>query len=332
MMAEALGVSNAAVQNLLTAYMIAIAVGQLICGPLSDRYGRRPVMIAGTVLYCFGGLATSFTTDIDMLTLWRVVQGLGAAACMAMGRSIVNDVYERSEAARQMSAISMMLAIAPALSMVFGGIIAETAGWQATMALLSGVGALMFVAALYLVTETNQQPVSSINLRSLASAYRSVLSNPLFLCWTLASGMQIGAFFVLNGVLAYQYQRNGYSMTEFGLWFALTPLSYLVGNSFNRSWFVARGIERAAFIGCSLSLVSMLALFLYASVRHDSCAVTGAAMCCVRIQQWHYCCQHHYRCDICPEPSCGYRLWNYWGVANGSGWDCRGYYCCTGWG
>ena len=261
MMADALGVSNAAVQNLLTVYMIAIAVGQLISGPLSDRYGRRPVMIAGTVLYCFGGLATSFSTDIDMLTLWRVIQGVGAAACMAMSRAIVNDVYERSEAARQMSAISMMLAIAPALSMVFGGIIAETAGWQATMALLSGVGALIFVAALYLVTETNQQPISSINLRSLVSAYRSVLSNPLFLCWTLASGMQIGAFFVLNGVLAYQYQRNGYSMAEFGLWFALTPLSYLVGNSFNRSWFVARGIERAAFIGCSLSLVSMLALF-----------------------------------------------------------------------
>ena len=260
-MAESLGVSTAAVQGLLTAYLIAIAVGQLVCGPISDRYGRRPVMIGGTILYCLGGLATSLTTDIDFLTLWRVVQGLGAAACMAMGRAIVNDVYERSEAARQMSTISMVLAIAPALSMVFGGIIAEAAGWQATMALLSGIGALVFVAAWYLVTETNQHRVSAISLRSLFTAYRSVLSNPLFLCWTLTSGMQIGVFFVLNSVLAYQYSRHGYSMAEFGLWFALTPFSYLIGNSFNRSWFVARGIERAAFIGCSLSLASMLSLF-----------------------------------------------------------------------
>ncbi len=261
MMAEQLGVSNADVQRLLTAYLIAIAVGQLVCGPVSDRYGRRPVMIVGTILYCLGGLATSFSINIDLLTLWRVIQGFGAAACMAMGRAIVNDVYERSEAARQMSAISMVLAVAPALSMVFGGIIADTAGWQATMALLSGVGVLIFVAAWHLVTETNQHLVASISLRSLFSAYRSVLSNPLFLCWTLSSGMQIGAFFVLNGVLAYQYQRHGYSMAEFGMWFALTPLSYLVGNSFNRSWFVARGIERAAFIGCSLSLTSMLVMY-----------------------------------------------------------------------
>ncbi|MDC0434833.1 multidrug effflux MFS transporter [bacterium] len=260
MMAESLGVSDAAVQSLLTAYLIAIAVGQLVCGPISDRFGRRPVMLVGTILYCLGGLATSLTADIDFLTLWRVVQGLGAAACMSMGRAIVNDVYERSEAARQMSTISMVLAIAPALSMVFGGIIADAAGWQATMALLSGTGALAFFATWTLVTETNQHPVTAVSLRSLFSAYRSVLSNSLFVYWTITSGMQIGVFFVLNGVLAYQYARHGYSMAEFGLWFALTPLSYLIGNSFNRSWFVARGIERAAFIGCSLSLVSMLAM------------------------------------------------------------------------
>ena len=261
-MAEELSVSDAAVQQLLTAYLIAIAVGQLVCGPVSDRYGRRPVMIGGTLLYCAGGLATSLTTDIELLTLWRVMQGLGAAACMAMGRAIVNDVYERSEAARQMSMISMVLALAPALSMVFGGVIAEAAGWQATMSLLTIVGAVVFVAAWFLVTETNQQRIANINLRALFLAHRSVLSNPLFLCWALSSGMQIGIFFVLNGVLAYQYERHGYSMAEFGMWFALTPLSYLVGNSFNRSWFIARGIERAAFIGCSLSLVSMLALFI----------------------------------------------------------------------
>ena len=260
-MAEALSVSDTAVQRLLTAYLIAIAIGQLVCGPISDRYGRRPVMIAGTVLFCLAGLAAAFTTNIDALTFWRVAQGAGGAACMSMGRAIVNDVYERSEAARQMSAISMVLAIAPALSIIFGGVIAETAGWQATMALLSGIGAIVFVFACFLVSETNRNLTASISLSSLSAAYRSVLTNPLFLSWTLGSGMQIGAFFVLNGVLAYQYQRHGYSMTEFGLWFALTPLSYLVGNYFNRSFFVARGIERAALIGCLLSLVSMVAMF-----------------------------------------------------------------------
>lgn len=280
LIADDLNVSNDAVQQLLTAYLLAIAIGQLISGPVSDRFGRRPVMLAGAMLYCFGGLGSFLGKEIGVLILWRVLQGLGAAACMAMVRSIVNDVYERSDAARQMSTISMVLAIAPALSMIFGGVVAVAAGWQATMAILSAVGLLVFIAAFYLVSETNHNRTSGINLHSLFVAHCEVLANRMFVLWTLASGMQIGIFFVLNGVLAYQYQRHGYSMAEFGLWFSLTPLGYLVGNSLNRSWFVAKGIERAAFTGCFLSVISMLALFItqYMGMTH---ALSLALPCCL---------------------------------------------------
>lgn len=257
-----LGVSSSAVQQLLTVYMIALAIGQLICGPLSDRFGRRPIMLSGAVLYSAAGLATVFSNSIDVLTLLRIVQGFGAAACMAMGRAIVNDAFEREEAARQMSTISIVLAIAPALSIAFGGILAERAGWKGTMTLLTVCGVVMFISAYYLAVETNLKRLATINMGSVASAYREVLRNKLFVCWTVSSGMQIGIFFCLNGLLAYQYQRNGYSLAEFGFWFALTPLCYLIGNSCNRIWFVRRGIERAAMIGCSLSLVAVIALFV----------------------------------------------------------------------
>lgn len=280
LIAEDLSVSSAAVQQLLTVYMVAVAVGQLVCGPISDRFGRRPVMLSGTVLFCLGGLATASTSDITLVTLFRIIQGLGAAACMAMGRAIVNDVYERNEAARQMSTISMVLAIAPALSVAFGGFLAAFAGWQGTMVLLSIVGAILFIAAWFLAIETNHNPVSSIHVRSLLAAHRTVLGKGLFLCWTLSSGMQVGVFFVLNGVLAYQYQRHGYSLSEFGLWFALTPLSYLLGNSLNRSWFVARGIERAALIGCCLSLLAMIAMFITQSLGYTH-ALSLALPCCL---------------------------------------------------
>lgn len=256
-----LGVSSGAVQQLLTAYMVALAVGQLIYGPLSDRLGRRPVMLSGAVLYCVGGLGCAWSSDIDWLIWLRIVQGLGAAACTAMGRAIVNDVFERSEAARQMSTISIVLAIAPALSIAFGGVLAQRVGWQGTMMLLAISGIVIFVAAWYLALETHHNRLAKIDLRTVASAYSAVLSNKLFVCWTLSSGMQIGIFFSLNGFLPYQYQRHGYSLSEFGLWFALTPLFYLIGNSANRSWFVVRGIERASMLGCSLSLVAVSALF-----------------------------------------------------------------------
>ena len=256
-----LGVSSSAVQQLLTVYMIALAVGQLIFGSLSDRFGRRPILLLGAVMYTAGCILATFSTDITLLIVLRALQGLGAAACTSMSRAMVNDVYERSEAARQLSAIAIALAVAPALSLIFGGFIAETAGWQGTMALLTIAGILVTAMAYAKGNETHLQPETSINVGSIASAYKSVLRNREFLAWTLSCGMQVGIFFSFNGFLAYQYQRHGYSLAEFGIWFSLVPLSYILGNSCNRKWFVARGIERAAMVGCCLSLAATILLF-----------------------------------------------------------------------
>ncbi len=257
-----LTVSSEAVQQLLSVYMIVLAIGQLVYGPVSDRVGRRPVLLFGALLFSLAGIAAMFTQSIGQLIVLRGIQGFGAAACMAMGRAIVNDVFDREEAARQMSAISMVLAIAPALSLVFGGVLAQTAGWKGAMALLAISGVVVFGSGIRLVTETNLDRISKINMRSVFTAYRTVLSNKLFLAWAMAGGMQIGIFFSLNGFLAYQFQRHGYSMAEFGMWFALTPLSYILGNTANRNYFVKRGIERAALIGCLLSLIAMVSLFV----------------------------------------------------------------------
>jgi len=237
-------------------------VGQLIYGPISDRVGRRPILLIGAALFSVAGTMAMFTQDITLLVLLRAVQGLGAAACMAMGRAIVNDVFERQEAARQMSTISMILSIAPAMSMAFGGILAESTGWKGTMALLAASGVVVFASGYGLLSETNLHRVSKINVGSVLKAYKHVLSSPVFLGWTMAGGMQIGIFFSLNAFLAYQYQRNGYTMSEFGLWFALTPISHLIGNTANRNWFVKKGIERAAMIGCVLSFIAVTALFI----------------------------------------------------------------------
>ena len=256
-----LAVSDEAVQLLLTAYLIALAVGQLFCGPVSDRTGRRPIMLVGALLFSIAGTAAMFTQSIGLLVVLRFLQGFGAAACMAMGRAIVNDVYTRDDAARQMSTISMVLAIAPALSLAFGGVLAEATGWQGVMAVLSISGVAVLACAYFLANESNLNRFDTLNLRSVFTAYSVVLKNKVFLCWTMAGGMQIGIFFSLNAFLAYQYQRHGYSMAEFGLWFALTPLFYIIGTTLNRVWFVSRGIERAALLGCMISLLSIIMLY-----------------------------------------------------------------------
>jgi len=265
-----LGVSSSAVQQLLTVYMIALAAGQLIFGSLSDRFGRRPILLLGAVMYSVGCILAMFSSDIKLLILLRALQGLGAAACTSMSRAMVNDVYERSDAARQLSAIAIALAVAPALSLIFGGFVAESAGWQGTMALLSIAGILVTVLAFAKGNETHLSRDSAINIRSITVAYKKVLSNQEFLAWTLSCGMQVGIFFSFNGFLAYQYQRHGYTLAEFGIWFSLVPISYIIGNSCNRKWFVARGIERAALVGCCISLFATLLLFFTQAIGMSS--------------------------------------------------------------
>jgi len=251
-----------AVQQLLTVYMIAVAAGQLFYGTLSDRIGRRPILLFGASLLGVGALCAAFSQTIESLTLFRIIQGLGAAACMAMGRAIINDCFSRSDAARYMSTVSTILALAPAASMAFGGVLVSFAGWESTMVFLALTGALVLVLTITIVEETNLSLIPKINVKSVISAYGYVLRRPIFVGFAVVSGMQIGMFFAMNGFLPYQYQRMGYSTTEFGLWFSLTPISYLIGNTCNRVYFVSRGIERAAMIGCVLTLISAVSMLV----------------------------------------------------------------------
>lgn len=275
-----LAVSGKAVQQLLTVFLIALAIGQLVCGPLSDRVGRRPVLLVGALLFSVAGCLAMFTQSIELLIALRFVQGLGASACMSMGRTIVNDVYARDDAARQMSTISTVLAIAPALSLAFGGVLAEYAGWKGTMAILVVAGTTVFYSALKLLVETNLNLLPSLNFKTVFKAYATLVSNTQFVAWAMAGGMQIGIFFSLNAFLAYQYQRNGYSMAEFGFWFALTPVSYILGNALNRFWFVSRGIELAAFVGCMVSMVGIVALYITQAMGLAH-ALSLAIPCCI---------------------------------------------------
>ncbi len=256
-----MGSSSAAVQMLLTAYLVALAAGQLVYGTVSDCLGRRPVLLFGATIYSLGGFIAIFAESIEALTLYRILQGVGAAACLAMGRAIINDCFERQDAARSMATAQTIMAIVPVLALTLGGVLAEWGGWQSTMAIIGLAGVVVLLVAILTLKETNLRRVKSINLTNLASAYRVVLKSPIYLCYALTNGMQIGMFLSMLGFLPYQYERLGVLPAEFGIWFALTPLSFIIGNIVNRYYFINRGIERAATLGCILTLVSVLAMY-----------------------------------------------------------------------
>lgn len=256
------------VQLLLTFYLAMLAIGQLIIGPLSDVYGRRVFFRLGAFFIALGGFLSLFFTDITLLILCRSLQGLGAAACISMGRAMLNDHFSKDEASKAMATVQTIQAVVPMLALSFGGTIVFLAGWQGVMALIMGAGVILFFGSLLFMPETHPSTGERLNFVKVKNSYHAVLTNVLFLNFMCVSAMQVGAFFTLNAFIPYAYKEIGVSTIAFGFYFAMTPLGYMVGNLFNRLYMVKRGIEFTALVGCALSILS-IAFIIFMQMTGD---------------------------------------------------------------
>lgn len=248
------------VQLIITVYVATLAIAQLIFGPVSDRHGRRPVLITGATLILIGGLLSLLVQSIEGYIIARAIQGVGAAACLAMARTIINDCFERQEAAKAMSAVQTVQAVVPMMSILIGGVLAEYTQWHGANTAITIAGVALLIGALWFIQESHFDRIPSIKPKPIINAYMQVLRNRLFLAFAMTSGMQVGMFIALNGFLPFQYERLGISPMAFGFWFVLTPISYFTGNLLNRLFFVKRGIEKVSIIGTYLTLTSIICM------------------------------------------------------------------------
>src|SRR4051794_5043621 len=171
------GDSAARVQLVLSLYLAGIAAGQLVYGPLSDRFGRRPVLIAGLALFLFGTLLCGLAPSLEFLVAGRVLQGVGACAGVVLARAIIRDVYEREAAARGLALVMMAMTLAPAISPAFGAYLTEWVDWRAIFVLLGLLGAAVFLAVVTRLGETNRTR-SRLDLAGMAGAPASLLRSP----------------------------------------------------------------------------------------------------------------------------------------------------------
>ena len=128
-----LNISFSDTQLILTLYFIFLACGQILSGPFSDKYGRKPILLLGALIYSISAFLASFSSSIEILLFLRCIQGFGAAACLSVGRTILSDCFEIKEAANQMSKMTAIMAIIPILCYIFGGFLAEFLGWRANL-------------------------------------------------------------------------------------------------------------------------------------------------------------------------------------------------------
>ena len=248
-------------QLVLSSFMLSVAISQLISGSLSDRFGRKKILLGGSVIFIIGGIGALLSTTIDMLIGFRILQGAGAAACMTMGRVIVNDVYQGTEAARKLSIVSSAQAIVPALGFAFGGLIAEFIGWRGSIGIMV-MGALLIAVMSHLfIDESRRGDPVLFQPASLIAAYLALLKTSGVMLHGLTSGLAVGMFFAMGGAMPYEFDRMGIGPLEYGLFFAMTSVGYILGNFINGLLVGRVGVVRMAYVGSLLTvLVPMLML------------------------------------------------------------------------
>ena len=255
-------ISAEMVQLVLTYYMFAAGIGQLISGTLSDRFGRRPILLAGGLLFSLSSLLSIFSPSIFPLLFLRVIQGLGAAACMSMARVIVTDSYEKTEAAKKLSLLTAITVIFPLISLILGGFIAETIGWIGTMYIFVLFGFILFISALFKISETKINRLETLDLKAIYNSYLKVLQNSRFLIFTFIGAINVGVFFSSFGFMPYEFARLGVSPLEFGFWLSFTGIGYFLGNMLNRQYAAVFGIEKLIIIGTLLSVTCYLSILI----------------------------------------------------------------------
>ena len=250
------------VQLTLTVFIIAAGIGQLVFGFLSDRYGRRPILLTGSFLFVVSSITSVFSPNILFLLIMRVIQGLGAAACMSMARVIINDSFNKTEAAEKLSLITAIMVIFPLISLILGGFIAQTIGWVGTMYVFFIFGLIILTGSVYNISETKITKIKNLNFSKITNSFLVVLKNTKFLNFTFIGSIQTGVFFSSFGFMPYEFARLGVSPLEFGFWLSFTGIGYFLGNILNRNYASKFGIEALIILGCCFSFLSYLTILV----------------------------------------------------------------------
>lgn len=264
-MATALGVDFAAIQVTLSVYLGAVAVAQLVVGPLSDRYGRRPVLLAGLALFVVGSIMCTLAPNMTMLNLGRIVQAFGGCTGLALSRAVVRDLYSRAQAASMIGYITMGMSVAPMIAPTIGGLLEAIYGWRASFAFLGLFGLATLIVTFRLLHETNKHRGKGGAGLGLLGGYKVLVGNRTFWGYALTAALSSTIFFAFVAGASYVViNLMGRGPIEYGLYFGLVSAGYLVGNFFSARYAMKVGPRRLIIIGAGLTvaaLVIMCALF-----------------------------------------------------------------------
>ncbi|AWD21202.1 multidrug effflux MFS transporter [Fuscovulum blasticum] len=262
-MAEWFGVPYGLMQQSVALYLALSAALQIAIGPLSDRFGRRKVLIWSFALFLLATVGTLLAPNATVFLICRMAQAVVAAG-MVLSRAIVRDMVSDAEAASMIGYVTMGMSVVPMIGPVIGGILDEAFGWQANFALLLGLGAVVMALIWFDLGET--ATLRRVSLRDQARQYPVLLGSRRFWGYCLSAALASGCFFAYLGGAPYVgTEVFGLSSAHVGALFALTAVGYMGGNFIAGRWSVRLGMNRMVLIGTVITtagLVVLLALTL----------------------------------------------------------------------
>ncbi len=252
------------IQLTITLYLAGMAVAQLVLGPLSDRYGRRPVILGALAVTAAMSLFAALAASAAMLILARVLQSFGASAGQVIGRAIIRDVFDKDRAASMIGWVTMAMVVAPMISPSIGGLMSETIGWRWVFAATAVIAAVTLALAAIRLPET-RAVVSSPTVGQLLRDARDLVRNRMFLGYLLIGALSSVTFFsFVGGAPHATVTLMGQSSTAYGLWFMVNACGYMLGNAVCGRYAARFGSDRLIRWGSVMMLVMALVQFAIA--------------------------------------------------------------------
>lgn len=258
---EALGAEPSGMQQTITLYVIGLALGQLIYGPVSDTWGRRPALLVGLSLYFSASVLALFAPSLQWLVAARLLQALGGAAGITLGRAIVRDIAPPDRVTRDLALLNLLTLVGPGLSPIVGAYLADHFGWRAIYVFLVCIGSAMLFCAWKLLPETNlnRRPLA---ITRIALDYGSLLANPRFAAFMLGGACSSTALYPYLATAPYiVHEQLGLPIRYVGWFAASTIVGAGLGTFLTRKLAGRWLAERFLYIGSGLGL-GLATLFL----------------------------------------------------------------------
>ena len=256
----ALGLSEALAQLTFSIALFSMAFATLVYGSLSDRYGRRPVLMSGLCLFLVGSAISAVADSIGLLVVGRLVQAVGAGCGITLVRAIAQDVYGPARLVKAIAYLTMAYTIGPMISPMVGGFLIDAFGWRSVFGFALGAGALITLGAYLAVFESRPPSPGTRSGGNVLADYWTLLRHPRFTAFVLQSGFCTGAFLVAataaSGLMKELLHRPS---AEFGLYFLLFPFGFLAGNFITSRIGNRAANETMVLAGSVLSLAAVVA-------------------------------------------------------------------------